>query len=318
MALLRAVAAICLIILIIIVSAILSRRRRIASCPCTGSFKSNLCLSPKRKVFKSNLCLSPKRKVFKSNLCLSPKRKVFKFPMFVGANSPILAVGGKGERPDQSSSRFPEAIIGAAKQVPEAASIGYENLETVGESVYSSLMPRDIPAVRRVLRTVWPESSPTRVIDATAHIGVDSLNFVSTFPGVKEVTSVELGDRAYAALVHNTRGKPIKTVHRNAVNYLQGEPGEADIVYFDPPWGGPGKRGHQIGLYDESGKNWSLPELVRLVFGRRIAPIVLLKLPAWYALQTLTTSVADQGRITLYPVGFKRVSYWLMAIAAEK
>ena len=113
---------------------------------------------------------------------------------------------------------------------------------------------------------------PRSGVDATAHIGSDSIWFKRLYPHLA-LTSVELAGPTCTLLRHNMQQlprvlrcdwtaiePPVTVVHGSCVDYLAGrlrvgaEPNpkakrdagggfmpvpRVDFVYFDPPWGGP-------------------------------------------------------------------------------
>ena len=79
------------------------------------------------------------------------------------------------------------------------------------------------------------------ILDGTACIGSDTSLFADL---AARVTAVELDSENHRALVHNMgvlgldKGKV--TVIKGNVATVMKTVADADVVYFDPPWGGPG------------------------------------------------------------------------------
>jgi hypothetical protein len=171
------------------------------------------------------------------------------------------AVGGAGAVPGRhqpnrhqpNRHHFPAAVTKFARMTPEA--IDYSALEiSPGKvSLYSSLLPWHAPDVNAALRAEFP-TPPAEILDATAHIGADSANFLSVFPGAS-LTAIEISPQVAAILRRNAakttralglpsgRFRVINADANIALGLLGAEPfpdlrRRYDLVFFDPPWGG--------------------------------------------------------------------------------
>ena len=141
---------------------------------------------------------------------------------------------------------FPDWLIAKAKNM--RSPIDYGKLVSSDESRFSSLRPRDLAQVAASYRKRIPEPV-TRIIDVTAHIGVDTLFFAYLYQ-TATVDAVEINPDTWLLLANNILkineiiGPDHATVNiwlQDGVDYLQhtasfGE--KASVVYFDPPWGG--------------------------------------------------------------------------------
>ena len=154
-----------------------------------------------------------------------------------GANNAQKPASPHQPAPD----RFPPNIIRDARK----HDTDYSALEVTPESRYSCLLPyqfeQTTEVYQRELRT-----APSRVIDATANIGCDTIHFRRMYPGA-HITSIEI-EQNTAKLLANNMTKISRILGREAtapetrncdcVEYLA-TGARADLVYFDPPWGGP-------------------------------------------------------------------------------
>ena len=127
--------------------------------------------------------------------------------------------------------------------------IDYSLLEVAdkGVSIYSSLMPWHVQSVQQVMRREF-KTSPKTLVDATAHIGVDTVNFMKLFPKCK-ITAFEIdadtaavARRNLARVARTLNVDPPDVVSTNSWMYIQGlKPSTAPtVLYLDPPWGGGG------------------------------------------------------------------------------
>jgi len=75
------------------------------------------------------------------------------------------------------------------------------------------------------------------ITDATAHVGGNTIGFATAFP---HVNAVEISKTTYTALTHNIKAFDIENVKTYNESYLDIQNDlKQDIVFFDPPWGGP-------------------------------------------------------------------------------
>lgn len=180
------------------------------------------------------------------------------------------------------SSHFEDWIVTVGNRV---SNIKYDLIETVGqESRYSSLLPHHIKDTVRFFRTEIP--CATSILDGTAHIGTDSLNFLNMYPNVK-LTAVELNPDTIQILTRNMKnastilGKEVQSpniVEGSVIDYLGAYQGpKFSFIYLDPPWGGPDyKKQSKIELMlDEH----HLHDIVPWILCRNITENVVIKLP---------------------------------------
>jgi predicted RNA methylase len=155
-----------------------------------------------------------------------------------GAAAPARQVQG-GDFP-----KFPSDVL----DFPQMQ-IDYSLLEVAnkGVSIYSSLMPWHVQSLQKVLQQEF-KTSPASIVDATAHIGVDTVNFMKLFPR-SNITAIEIDpDTAAIARRNLTRVaralniEPPNVVSTNSWMYIQGLRASTApaVLYLDPPWGGGG------------------------------------------------------------------------------
>lgn len=123
-------------------------------------------------------------------------------------------------------------------------------------SPYSCLMPYAAPQVRKHIMKYFDIvraedgglSRKLNVIDATANIGCDTINF--RFGLNANCISLEVDNDIYEYLVENqnrwTRIMRLRgimsdksySINANCMDFLKGFSAKMDFVFFDPPWGG--------------------------------------------------------------------------------
>lgn len=122
--------------------------------------------------------------------------------------------------------------------------INLEQMEIDATSNYSSIKPYHMDQVANVLAS--EQINPNSIIDATANVGGDTINFLRLFPSAT-VWSIELDPNTASILRRNIQHLPAilgtkkqyqaKAINMSAVDYFK-QPRYADLIYFDPPWGG--------------------------------------------------------------------------------
>jgi hypothetical protein len=134
----------------------------------------------------------------------------------------------------------------------------YQRFTTVVASEYSSLKPWEEPQVKAAYEKWfrYPERVK-RVVDATAHVGVDTVHLATVFPRA-HLDAFELVPEHAVALQKNVKEFKIEdrvTCHyQDATTWMPSEP--IDLVYVDPPWGGPDyKEKSKLDLYMQSEKD---------------------------------------------------------------
>ena len=153
-------------------------------------------------------------------------------------------------------------------------------------------------AVRRtadIYRAECRQTPPRHIVDATAHIGCDTAQFASMFPGAR-ITALEVAPAAGAALQCNMAnprlvaagraGGAVLTVLADCAAWLRAAPAPADLVYFDPPWTpAPGQQRLQLG-------DMQLHALAATVLGQG-TPLVVLKLPPAEPIEEFCRRISD-------------------------
>ena len=129
--------------------------------------------------------------------------------------------------------KFPSWIIQEAK---ELRTFDFSQFETVEASKYSSLMPYQIGLVN----FVWDSylKGPKLIYDLSAHIGVDTTNFALKYPEA-QIIAVELDKKVCGILKKNMAGYENVEVRCSDALIEAKKIKKADLVYLDPPWGGP-------------------------------------------------------------------------------
>lgn len=132
-----------------------------------------------------------------------------------------------------------------------------DGLRTLPASGYSSLLPYQTPQVREILNNIFLVVSPKLIVDATCHIGGDTLHFAKIFPqarilaidnDIDAVNCLKANiEKEYPKGIMRSNSKGfsspiesrIEVVCADSTVYIPSNKIKADLYYFDPPWGGP-------------------------------------------------------------------------------
>ena len=137
--------------------------------------------------------------------------------------------------------RVPLSTENYEKFFPEELNVRRDAIQMSKEALYSVTKPDKVKRIKQIIirhiKQLQKEPSECVITDATACVGGDTLSFSTYF---KKVQSVELNPIHYNMLQNNIAVYNRKNVdvilgdYTNLMSKLQ-----QDIVFIDPPWGGP-------------------------------------------------------------------------------
>lgn len=208
------------------------------------------------------------------------------------------------------------------------------DLAKLSSSRYSTLLPYQIPQVRKILFAIMPTAR--RILDGTVHIGGDALNFAEMYPEAA-LTVLDNDERAITQLHKNleTYSDPRRFEVRCqcSVEYLEdlaferkkvlasgdsrGAPGATphfDLIYLDPPWGGPSYCDEKVIFLFLSRR--PIVEVVNLILEANLASHIILKIPRNFAYPDFKDRVLGKTRLYYIQKPQKRgaVAYGLVHI----
>lgn len=166
---------------------------------------------------------------------------------------------------------------------PSYEGLHLELLKITDEGRYSITRKRDSEQIIKILQSTVEDFHKKTVTDATACIGGDSINFALH---CKKVIAIELKEENYNALCQN-----IKAYNLENIDVLWGDSTilfnwHTDILYIDPPWGGPKYKSHSNLIIYMS--NIRLDKWIEHIVQRKNRPkYIFLKLPSNYNFSTL-------------------------------
>jgi hypothetical protein len=186
--------------------------------------------------------------------------------------------------------------------------IDYTALKLSKEGEYSVTRRRDADRILTSIKNTVGELSNKSITDATGCVGGDTIHFGLNF---KKVDTIELKKENFVVLQNN-----VSVYNLNNVRYHLGDSTKifnwkTDILYIDPPWGGPDyKEKAELDLYMSSRRidNW----LEEILLRKNRPNYIFLKLPNNYNFKRLNfLSNVD------YIKPFRIRSYILVAITVH-
>ena len=119
---------------------------------------------------------------------------------------------------------------------PRKAGVNYAKMQMTEEAVYSVTRRKEGDDLEKYMRSKIPDIEKKSVVDTTANVGSDTLRFSQMF---KSVDSFEINPENAAALKNNVAVFGAKNVNVFVADSTKEFDWETDVLYADPPWGGP-------------------------------------------------------------------------------
>ena len=171
------------------------------------------------------------------------------------------------------------------KIFPKKNCSSIKNLKYDNEGLWSISYPDLADSLTKHIKVFENESFKLdTIIDATAGIGGNVLSFANFF---NNVYCIEIDDKRFEYLENN-----IKNYNYSNINCIKGDSIELiknglkcinsnpDVLFFDPPWGGPSYK--YIKHIDIKLGNNSFEEIIDLIYILNNVKLVVLKFPFNY------------------------------------
>ena len=208
-------------------------------------------------------------------------------------NEPLTILGD-----NLSIQKFDNDILKEGDQT----SIPFRNFKITEESKYSSLLPKHVKQVEQIFLTWFNHNDIKKIVDATAHIGVDSVHFRLMFPKA-EINSYEINTNTYQLLEKNVKDF---TIHTHNINFLKADlPSDISFVYIDAPWGGRNYNKIKDDTFELYLGKLNIKEIAKHLLLSKKTKNVILKVPRNYKFSNLSKNfnikkenVMDKGKIS--------------------
>lgn len=119
---------------------------------------------------------------------------------------------------------------------PLRQDIDYKKLKLTEEGEYSVTRRRDADRILTIIKTVLKDTKTHSITDATGCVGGDTIHFGLNF---QKVDSIEINPTNFEALTNNVSVYGLKNVTLHLGDATSLFNWKTDILYIDPPWGGP-------------------------------------------------------------------------------
>ena len=179
-----------------------------------------------------------------------------------------------------SGMRFSKKIIEAAMSM---FGMDFNHVEIDETSLYSTTTPFQMKEVEEIYKL--ENENPRSIIDATANIGGDSINFLRLYP-YATLNAIEVDTKISRILRRNfhnlpailgtNRGYNATAINMSAIDYFQ-EYRYADVIYFDPEWGG--KDYKQQTSIDLQLGGYPIGLVAKHILENGMTPLIIMKLP---------------------------------------
>lgn len=161
---------------------------------------------------------------------------------------------------------------------PLLEGIDYERLILTEEGEYSVTRRRDADRIISIIKTVLKHTKTKTITDATGCVGGDTIHFARQF---QKVDSIEINSSNFEALRNNIEVYGLTNVYLHFGDAIDIFQWKTDVLYIDPPWGGPNyKDTKNLDLYMSSKRidYW----LEEILLRKNRPSYIILKLPQNY------------------------------------
>jgi 16S rRNA G966 N2-methylase RsmD len=118
--------------------------------------------------------------------------------------------------------------------------IDFENIQYDNEGLYSITNYIEADYISKIIIDNFNNNNKNlKILDGTGGLGGNTISFSKFF---KNVTSIEINKDRYEMLKNNInlyKLDNIKLINDDSINFLTLNKNDFDIIFFDPPWGGP-------------------------------------------------------------------------------
>ena len=178
-------------------------------------------------------------------------------------------------------------------------------------SKYSTLLSYQAPQASKIFIDIVKKegimpNDIRNIIDATSHIGGDTIHLSQIYPHAN-VLAIDIDPDAISCLIKNIQESGNHIKHRikvmccDSIEYLNSLAVPVDIIYFDPPWGGHSYADKkEIDLYLS---NLSISNIINGLFrGEPITKIAVLKVPKNFSVSKFICSLRVSVKIDIWSI----------------
>jgi len=168
---------------------------------------------------------------------------------------------------------------------PIRPNVDFSKLKLTEEGEYSVTRRRDADRIINIMKHVVGNLKTKSITDATGCVGGDTIHFGLNF---HYVNSIEINKENFEALYNNVKEYNLQNVNVHNGDAVTLFNWSTDVLYIDPPWGGPNYREQKnLDLFVSEKR---IDEWITEILLRRNRPsYIFLKLPNNYNFERFTT-----------------------------
>jgi hypothetical protein len=193
----------------------------------------------------------------------------------------------------------------------DKTNIDFRKFRLTEESIYSSLLPKHVKQVEKIFQDWFKDINVNKIIDATAHIGIDSVHFRNIFPN-SEIYSYEINPYTFKFLKKNVKDFNIEIFNNN---FLDANINKVSFIYIDAPWGGKNYKDNNIDTFELYLGNKNIKDIAKSLLISRKTKIIILKVPFNYKFSDLKNNfIVDRKDVTYK----NKISYSLLKLTMSE
>ncbi len=180
------------------------------------------------------------------------------------------------------------------KLFPKKNNVDFDKLKITSTSTYSMSQPAFAEKITEIishfLKKLGKTPKESTISECCSNVGGDTISFATAFA---HVNAVELGNKEYESLKNNVHQYRLeKNVSITNGDYLKVmDQLSQDVVYLDPPWGGPGYTKYQtVDLFLSS---TNVVDVVHKLITDKHVIFVAMKVPNNYNIPRLADKIKD-------------------------
>jgi predicted RNA methylase len=196
------------------------------------------------------------------------------------------------------------------KIFPRKNGIKLENLQLSNIGSYSIFYPLDAIKLAKIIRSFFPKDENVTITDATANMGGATIAFANYF---NFVNSVEIIPFHCEILDNNIRTYNIESkVKIHCMDYLDiGEKLSQDVIFFDPPWGGPEYK--NLVLMSMSLDDINIADIIKTLIDKKKVKVAAIRVPFNYDFKELL-KLTDKSYIYTFNKPDGKLNFFLIIL----
>lgn len=173
---------------------------------------------------------------------------------------------------------------------------------------YSILYPKDGEKLAKIIKSFL--SGPVTITDANANMGGATLAFTNYFD---HVNSVEILPFHCKILENNIKVyDAFDKVSIHCMDYLDiGDKLEQDVIFFDPPWGGPDYKKKQ--LMEMYLDNISISNIIKSLINKKKIKLVAIRVPFNYDFKKIL-ELTEESHVFSFKKSDGRLNFFLIIL----